>query len=257
MKKAYIKGVNIVFLTFSVCLFLFNTSCGLDTYFVMEDPVISLDEIPSPDNEQFNEKTFKFTTNDKVDYPNNYQFLGTDIYYKIYSSYSTLKSETGVLDNYASDTEKSAKAPEKLMFTKEQGGYEYKKLKVSTSQDSPLIKPGKNYQEIEIRLTDYQNIPDFASRITIDGKYIGDGTEVSKPLRAEDKLTFNFGRTGDYDKIPVSEDDDVNYSSSPTNHIWYVCLYAVAVARDVTFQNFYSNIVYLGAVQIDDSNVNN
>lgn len=253
MKKAYVKGFKFTLFTFIVCLIFFNSSCGLDTYFVMEDPVIGTPITPSPENTQFEANYFEFTTNENGEYPNNYQFLGTEIYYKIYSSLSTLKSETGVLDNYASDKEKSAKAPDKLMFTTSQGGYEYKRLKASNYQDSPLIKPGKSYQKVYIRLTDFQSDPLFESKITVDGKSLNGDDEISKPIRCEDKLTFNFGRRGEKDKVPTSDDEDVNYSSTPTDNIWYVCLYAVAVARDVTYQNYYSNICYLGAVQINDS----
>lgn len=257
MKKACIKGLKFCLFSFTVCLILFNTSCGLDTYFVMEDPIVGSPITPSPENTQFQDNFFEFTTNDNVNYPNDYQFLGTEIYYKIYSSLGTLKSETAVLDNYASDTEKSAKAPDKLMFTKAEGGYEYKRLKATNCKDSPLIKPGKNYQKVYIRLTDYQDDPAFASKILINDKYIGGGDAITKPLRYEDNLTFNFGRKGDNDKIPLEDNDDVNYSSTPDENKWYVCLYAVAVARDVAYKPYYSNIVYLGAVQIDASSLDN
>lgn len=253
MKKACIKSLRLSFMAFTACFIFLNTSCGLDTYFVMDYPIDAIEKEPQYENTQFTETYFDFWTNENTDYPNEYMFLGTDIYYKIYSSSSIMSSESGNLRDISTKSETSSKAPEKLMNTVSSGGYGYQKLKATNCKDSPLIKPGKGNQHVYIRLTDYQNDEAWASKITVNGQNLSGSAATTKPIRFENDYSFNFGRKGEKDKVPLSDDLDVKYSSSPTNNTWYVCLFAVAVARDASYVNYYSNIVCLGSVAINDS----
>lgn len=260
MKKAYNKFVKGFFSLFVVCLILFNTSCGLDTYIVMDDPVSNVTHTPEYSSIQFQDNYFEFYTNEKGNYPNDFMFLGTEVYYKIYNNYSVMNQERATLESLASDKDTAAKAPDRLRYETSAGGYGYMPLRVSGYSESPLIKAADSAhnQHIYIRLTDYQSDPLYASKITIDGESVVENT-VSKPVRSIENYTFNFGRKGSADKIPTNDtkEKDVKYSTFSAEHTWYVCMFAVAVGRDVTYQPFYSNITYLGCVPIIDSTSDN
>ena len=61
----------------------------------------------------------------------------------------------------------------------------------------------------------------------------------------------------EYNKIPASDDVDTKFSStSQSNDVWYVAMFAVAVGKDTNYTPVYSNILYLGAVTIDKSMIN-
>ncbi len=254
MKKActYLKKIR--FSGFMACLILFNLSCGLDTYIVMDDPVVTV-QVPEYTNIQFNESYFEFWTKER-EYT-DLMFKGTDVYYKIYSNYSTMLTERANLESLASDDDTAAKAPGKLMDSVSSGGYEFKPLKASNCNDSPIIAAKGEDQLVRIRLTDYQNIDDYASKITVDGKYLNNSEVPTRPLRNLEQLSFNFGRTGTQDLKPTSEDEDVKYSTESEEGKWYISMFAVAVGMDVSYTYHYSNIVYLGAVTIDANSVDN
>ena len=87
MNKAFCK--KRVFLSFLLtgCLILFNLSCGLDTFYVIDAPHHN-EHIPEWDNPDIaTDSYFEFWTVDK-DY-DSVKFLGTDVYYKIYNQFST------------------------------------------------------------------------------------------------------------------------------------------------------------------------
>ena len=69
--------------------FLLLFSCGLDVYYFVEPPFNSSVIVnPSDPGEQY----FSFTSAD-AKAGGNFKFLGTDVYYKIYSNLSTLQSQ--------------------------------------------------------------------------------------------------------------------------------------------------------------------
>ena len=253
MKKTHIKLLLNIFPLIFVCLFLFlNTGCGLETYVVIDAP-INVSHKPVYTYE-FDESYFQFTTREPSSedaYP-GYTFLGTDVYYKIYSSYSTMTSECSALESIASSSTSSSNAPDKLIYS-----YSFKKLKLSNYYGNVLIPPSENYlpQEVEIRLSNYQNSNAYAARIKIDGSTVG------VPLRNNDsELSFDFGRTEDnpkLNKVPVNGDEDVKYTSVSNNGEWYVAMFAIASARDATYTTYYSNILYLGSVTIDANSKDN
>lgn len=258
MNKAYSKLERLLLSLFVVCLILFNNSCGLDTYIVMDDPVLNIIHEPEYSSIQFQENYFEFYTNETGNYPNDFMFLGTEVYYKIYNNYSIMNQERATLESLASDKDTASKAPDKLRYETNAGGYGYVPLKIANYIETPLIKaskPAKN-QHIYIRLSDYQSDPLYASKITIDGSSVIDG-QISKPVRSVEGYTFNFGRKGNNDKIPQNDTKDVKYSSFSEDHTWYVCLFAVAVGHDVSYLPYYSNVTYLGCVPIKDNTADN
>lgn len=252
MKKAWFLHKLFCFINLIMwpCFFI---SCGIETYIVVEAPIQTINSptyssIEHPDY-YFEFWTYETPFKNHEQYPSDFKFLGTEVYYKIYSSSSTMVSETATLQSLASSSTSSASAPTKLTES-----YGYKALKSTNYSGSPLIKPsdGLKNQKVFIRLTDYQSDEAYAAKITVDGDYLMNSEEKTVPIRnSSEHLTFNFGRKGDNDKKPLSDDLDVKYSSAPTDNKWYIAMFAVAVGRDATYTTYYSNILYLGSVPID------
>lgn len=254
LKKIYNSRFALLFLLGLICLT--NLSCGLEVYILMPEPVATVTKEPNIDNTDTGEKYFEFVTNESSEeYAGlgDFKYRGTEVYYRIYSSSSILSTQVSTLESYASDSTKSANSYDKLI------SYGYKVLASSNYNDEPLIKASadSSNQRVYIRLTDYYNQQEYSARITVDGNYLGNSSSVTVPLRnGSDGYTFNFGRSGTYDKVPISGDSDVNYSSNDEN-TWYVAMFAVALGRDSTFTSYHSNIQYLGAVCIDANSENN
>lgn len=251
MKKACNKFRKFCFLFLFACLYFFNTSCGLDTLIVMYDPATTVN-VPEYDNIQFQENYFQFETKE-YEY-SGLKFLGTEIYYKIYNNYLELETERSRLQSLANDDETSLNSANTLTET-----LKYQPLRATLYKEEPLIPaadPVSN-QMVYIRLTDYQNLEEFAAKITINGENLSGTENKSQPVRKEGN-TFNFGRNGTDDKVPV-ENDDADYKKGEftKDNTFYVCMFAVGVGVDAAYAPHYSNITYLGTVPIDSSTVDN
>lgn len=247
MKKVYSTKRIFSFLFVCVYLFLFNISCGLDTFYVIEPP-INTETKPMYDDDDYPNKTFIFFTRENNNIE-GFDFTGTSIYYKIYDNSSKMIIEREALLRVANDDNTSANAP-LLMID----NYKYKKLKIAGRSSDPIIPSNASVssQKVELRLSDYQNT-DFASKFIIDGTPIG--TPVRNVMGGK-QLTFNFGRNGEFDKKPAVDDIDcLIEDSSSTN--FYVCLFAVGVGKDSAYTSYYSNILYLGDVKIDSTSFDN
>lgn len=247
MKKAHkLTFRNIIFFMFSMCLFIFNlTSCGMDMFYVMEAP----EKVINKPNEDigtitFENKYFEFETNETWYDPSSaFNFLGTEVYYKIYKSRDKLISETSYIETLADDSSKSSSATDYMK------NCNYNQLKVKDYNDSPLIPYSNSNKTVYIRLTDY--LEDYTSRFEIAGSNKG------QPVRAGGQnYTFNFGRSGEKDKIPVTGDFDYSNSDSSSQY-WYVAMFAVAVGLDTSITQIYSTPLYLGNIVIDDQSSDN
>ncbi len=260
MKKAYSVIKNIFVVLSLVCLFIFNTGCGLDTFYVISAPVNVVRQ-PYYTDTDHGERYFSFWTNEETNI-DGFVFLGTDVYYKIYNSSSQMSTEVSVLQTLANDSEKSSTSPDKMMNATTSGGYGYKSLKAKGYNNQVLIPNENQNRLVYIRLSDYQSLEEFSARILIGGAngtnlYDSD-TKVIPVRNTSDRRTFNFGRSGDLDKIPTSDDEDVKYTSTSTDEgKWYIAMFAVAVGYDATYTNYYSNILYLGSVTIDSNSYDN
>lgn len=251
-KKTYGRLKTILCIN-TVCLFLLTfLSCGLETYVVLESPVSTI-HVPNYSNIDKTENYFEFWTNEPDDnktYPEDFDFLGTDIYYKIYNNVNQMINEVSAINTAAGSSTTSSKTPDLLMTS-----YKYNTLKANGNISSPIIpsSTGKN-RRVYVRLTDYQN-SNWASQISIDGNKIGDpGRNI---VKNGVYLSFNFGRQGDNDVKPGSADSDVTYSSGNDDGKWYVAMYALASGKDTTFTYYYSNVLYLGSVLIDANEIDN
>ena len=88
-------------------------------------------------------------------------------------------NEIELLETVA-ESENSAQAPGRMM-----DGYGYQPLQVANWDGNVLIpvNTSKSYQQVKIRLTDYQNEPEFSARILVDGQYLNvtyDGKTLSR-----------------------------------------------------------------------------
>ncbi len=256
MKKACLFNKYYLLLVMIACLLFFNTSCGLDTFYVL-DPPISIIHQPEYSNESQDSKYFEFWTNENTQIE-GFTFLGTEVYYKIYNSYSQMTSETSVLQTLSNDADKSATAAEKMINNTSSGGYGFKALKVAGNPESPLVTASDSNQRVYIRLSDYQNVEDYSARVLVNGANLNGAAGKTIPVRnTSDMRTFNFGRNGSYDIAPAKDDEDVKFTSGVTSSKWYVCMFAASLGMDATYQNYYSNILYLGSVSIDASSYDN
>ncbi len=251
-KKAYQTIKNRLFLIGVVCLSFFVFGCGLDVYTVIPSP-FSTNNVPVYTTE-YDYRYFSFFTNEKgFDNDGSVKFQGTEIYYKIYSNYSNMVSQTEKLQSLASSDDTSSSASSTLITT-----YGYKALKAQNYTDSPLIPYKGENQSVYIRLTDYLDIEDYSARILVNGSSLLESASRTIPIRnVSDGTTFNFGRSGTLDVVPKSGDDDVNYTSMSDGNKWYIAMFAVAVGMDYLYTPYYSNILYLGAVTIDADSQNN
>lgn len=242
MKKTCYRKL-IIKLFFAACLILFNISCGLDTFYVVDQPTVIVKQ-PLYNSADYNERYFEFYTNEHNE-TNGFNFQGTNVYYRIYDNYSRMNTEVSSLQSIANDTENSSSAPTKLMDT-----YKYQMLTYYSNNTPALIPYTGENKKVYIRLSDYQSIGDYCSRISfLENVYI--------PIRnVSGNLTFNFGRSGKSDKKPVSGDNDFSYTGSSDGK-FYVAMFAVAIGTDATFAPYYSNILYLGSVTIDSNSPDN
>lgn len=214
-----------------ICLFFLLFSCGLEVYYLLEPPTDS-SNISNPDNPS--DQVFSFTTADiKNTNPSivgNVKYLGTQVYYKIYSSKNRMQSQQTSINN--SNSEYTESGINKLE------SYGFKKL-ASSNYSDPLIpksSSGKN-QRVEIRLFD--NYP-YKATVSIDQ------TNMGIPLRY-DGSTFSI--------TPGSEiqGEDVDSTSSGNSNdemSYYVLLYAVSVGSVNLSQRIRSSLCPLGYIKL-------
>lgn len=234
-------------------LTLFNSSCGLDTYYEIEAPATILHE-PSY-NSAYDERYFEFMTNEVVNSENQgFSFTGTNIYYRIYDDINELKNDRTRLQNLASSNDVNAINSAAYSLIQPKGnGYGYCLLNTVENREAATLIPSRaSDRRIKIRLTNYGTVSEFRSYLDIE-----DGPTYT-PLRENGK-SFDFGRNGSRDGMPVQGDIDYSYSNNTNSNptIKYVALYALAVGHDAPYSNYYSNIFYIGTVSIDSSTPDN
>lgn len=289
MKKTYIKKnmIKIGFLLI-VCLFLFNSGCGLDVYTYIEGPDQRYN-YPTEES-SYENKYFHFATKEvKESDLGSSEYKGVSIYYRIYNCLSTMNSEVSTITNYIYSEDNKAKAVDRLLDTNElnQG---YKPLLFRGNSDSILFNENETIK-IKIRLSDYQyyeskgndnDLLDYQAGIFFckvnddkddddkdnDDKVNDDnGNDYEykgRPVRYSDDLTFNFGRYRIEDKSKIPQKDDLDVKFTDENQLdeddidkWYVAMFAVAVAMDESYTNNYSVPLYLGCIMIDQNEENN
>lgn len=214
---------KVCFIVFFIA-FLLLFSCGLDVYYFVEPPFNSSVIVnPSDPSEQY----FSFTSadaNNKKD--GNFEFLGTDVYYKIYSNLSTLQSQRNSIDS--SNTEYTENGINKL------NNLGFQKI-ISSNYSDPLLKNTDSNQSVSIRL--FYSDP-------YDAEILVNQNDIGKPLR------YN-GEPFEISAGTILQGLDVNTTnldeSSPS---YYVLLYAVSVSTLNLSQRIYSSLCPLGYLQL-------
>lgn len=244
------KLENYIFWAFFLSFICFICGCGLETVYVIEPPRIGTNE-PNYQTSAFERKYFSFYTNEDATPTAGFIFQGTGIYYKIYTSYSTMLYANDSINSQNTSTSYSSAAQSMLSRG-------YQPLGMAGGSDDPLVSYTGNNRLVEIRLTNYQennNNGLYAARIVIDGSLSSDTNPPSRvPRRNGNTTSFDFGpdRIRDYpdlNKLPVSSDRDTDSSLSGTTY--YVDMYAVNIGYDINFSRQYSRVLHLGAVAID------
>lgn len=241
------------------------SACGLDTYYVM-DRSPSAGHTPAYNEDDPAGKYFEFFSAQNSNVENDeFRFLGTQVYYKIYSNSSTMLSNHNSIEAVNDSTNYSAAAERML-------NYGYRELFTSGGSVTPLVPSGQEGSHVRIRLTNYheeyvseENWWSNVARIEIRPSQSEAPAATYVPRRSVGQnYSFDFGRYNkseysnngiNYD-APASGDEDFT-GSPPSDGKYYVDMYAVAVGRDTTFTTYYSNVEYLGSVTIDSNNEDN
>ncbi len=239
MNKVHCKMKAFLISLITVCLIFFNISCGLDTVYVIDSPSDRVHDTSADNIDKF-DAYFEFVTNEKPYEGINY--LGTDVYYRIYGSSTVMASEIAAIDNASINDETGSKAATMMIDT-----YKYVSLEaIGYYGDDVLIPATGSNRHVYIRLEDSSP---YEAAIKIDNNNIyGSETRVIPGRNTPEKTAFTFYNR-EPNTIPKDGDPDVKYSGA-NNTDWYVSLFAVGVAMDATYTKLYSNVKYLGSVKI-------
>lgn len=257
-RASELSGVGIrhfsIFCTvlFSLSFFLTTLlfcACGLDTYYVMDRAPI-VERRPDYTESDNTLLYFDFYAAQNSNVGNSeFRFLGTYVYYKIYSNASTMRSNHNSIEAVNNSTNYSAAAERMLSLG-------YQELNTDGGSRSPLVAASDGPAHVRIRLTNY--LETGSNGIENKAQIEIAGIQVGIPRRSRGlSYSFDFGRKdkSGYDSNirydhPESGDDDFS-GSAPSDDKYYVDMYAVAAGRDTTFTNYYSNVTYLGSITID------
>lgn len=237
---------------------IFLSSCGLEEVLTVEEPTITHND-PLYSTDEYTKWYFSFKTS--ADSGEN--FIGTDVYYKIYNSSSTLSSERSSILSVNTSTNSSA-APTRMIET-----YSYQPLGTSKSIDSSVFFPQVN-RSVVFRLLTYANADD--SSASADERYIDHACVGIKngtlydytdyiPFRNGNRKSFDFFDNDEDDKDKKTRDvlpeyGDADYKCAEadkdkTFDEYYVQMFAVGVALNPqTVTSSYSLVLDLGSVPI-------
>lgn len=231
----------------TVCFFLLALlflSCGLETLYYLNPPKSGHDIYYT--NEDRQQDYFYFITGDNSEASEGeFNFEGTEIYYKIFNNDSTLKSAISGLDALQSSSDISATANSIINSKK------YRPLISDSQRTTPLVS-GNNVT-VEIRLNKYNDsnpncIKENGITRHFPRRNIGSGNRA---------YGFEFSKDDTNNPLPKQGDEDVEWSSSATEvGVWYVDLWAFSYGRDVSFTPSYSKALHLGCIKIKESEYN-
>lgn len=252
MKKTYNnKKINIfVFSLLIICLFLFNTGCGLD----VQDIIIK--ESPRGDlnsnvdfSSEFSNRIIDFNTKE-LDFGSKTP-LGSEepvyIYYKIYNSKTLAESEISDLKNMTENEQNKMNSASKMIET-----YQYQPIKYSKDEKiKEFSLKNADGMNVSLRLTTYLDT-DYQAFFKVDN------TAYGVPVR-KNGYTFDFVR--DKEHMPISGDDDtkgfVETQTEDDEGIYYVALFTVCIVYNENFNRIFSPVGYLGSVAINSNNEEN
>lgn len=232
-----------------VCFIFLTTSCGLDEVFYIEAPSSINVPYSSPTSKvSYDRAYFEFSPSPV---PENLDFDGTYVYYKIYSNYTTCSNEFSALNTLANSNSSKYSSATSLMNT-----YKFQKLRILNSTADPIIPPGSS--NVRIRLTTYnEETGDYLRRMVFFNN-----ADRGAPARYYDNRYFDFNRNSQNFNAPLprttSFEDDVSTNETVSeSNVWYVTLYAFGAGHDASFSTYYSPICYLGTIAINATSNDN
>ncbi|MBR1536372.1 MAG: hypothetical protein IJ630_05490 [Treponema sp.] len=253
MKKAGIMRIFFRNFFLSIIAGFFVSSCGLEEVITIEEPTVT-NHYPSYEDSNYLVWYFDFLTEDN-DNSSESRYLGTDIYYKIYSNTTNLTSQKSSIlaVNTASN---GSSASTRMIET-----YGYQPLGSSASTGNVVYVPAANSnRRVILRLKNYMDGDE-----TIENYYeqnacviIGGVLQSYIPYRYGNSKSFDFfdydedNTNGSRDVEPVDGDSDYYYNSTFTeSDTYYVQLFAVGKAWNTdTCSASYSLVLDLGSVPI-------
>jgi hypothetical protein len=219
------------------------SSCGLETYSIIEPPIIG--RITSGTYDA-TDRYFSFRTIGKPD-TGEIAFLGTAVFYKIYASESVMNSDVSSVEN--ANTQYSMEGFNRIT------SLGYQELG-SSNRNYPLVPADNVVTDVIIRLF---NEGSHTARISENDSGVLPtwGSPVRRSTGSGNGGGFNFFASSQSEKednpVPISGDSDVNYSGFSNGTVWYVNAYAASVGRDIDFANLYSQLIHLGYIRISSN----
>lgn len=235
---------------------LFVLGCGLDTFYYLEPPK---NDGHSTRYDSVDETIlyFSFLTNEEENSSfsgSDFDFRGTEVYYKIYSSSSAMESAQNAIDSLNSSSDVSAAATN-LINTRY-----YKTLSFSETHSSPLVPSRNDDRYVYIRLNDMQGGDETQKAAVCIGNKKMTSYSPSEPgvqsLGAPRRsfnsaYGFNFNKNDSSNPPPKEGDEDVFWSGSSSPGVWYIDMWAVSAGRDGSYSSSYSKLLHLGSVRIE------
>jgi len=256
MKSAGIMQKNSFFLILCIFAGIFFFSCGLEELLSLDSPTVTQNN-PLYSSTDYLTWYSAFTTEERSQ-PD--EFIGTEVYYKIYNNYSSLTSQRSAILSVNTSSNSSAAAT-RMIET-----YTYQPLGASQNTNNVVYVPGTgSARRVVIRLKNYQDGSgytsdedryNFAACVRIGGDY-----QTYIPYRYDNSRSFDFfdydedNKGGNRDVEPKDGDSDYFYNSSGFSdgydNTYFVQLFAVAKAwNTTTCTPVYSLVLDLGSVPI-------
>lgn len=236
--------LNALFFVFVAICFV---SCGLDEYYVLDEPV-TRNNYPTYNTSDELLKYFGFRTVKNAS-SGTFSYEGTAVYYRIYNNRSTLQSHISSIDSVNKSDNFDA-AAKRVTDT-----YKYLPLAKSTGgrTDDVFLSSNDDGKSIEIRLHDYG---EYKRGVKINGSSLGfypmRNSNVSSGGK-DKSFHFNPTSTNNIDIVPQKDDADVEYSTTATESgVWYINAYAFAVGKDANYTQTLSLVLHLGTIVINE-----
>ncbi len=230
---------------------LFFAACGLDQFYLLEEPTVVYNEVYAS-TDDYMKWYVDFLTNETMNsdyYPskkNAFTFLGTEIYYKIYDSTTTLSSHKKRVED-VNKSEYYSNAATLLTET-----FKYQTLGTNVGGwASPFVECTEKNTRVRIRLMSYDDTnDDLKAGVRFDGVDKG-----VVPRRNDNRYSFDFFNKAEEtpresNVEPADGDSDYWRTGTGSPEAYYVQLYAVAVGRNNNFTPSYSLVLDLGTIPI-------
>ncbi len=256
MKNAGFMQRKLILLILCITAGIFVSSCGLEEVLSLDSPTVTQNNpLYSGDDPLYYYHSFDTEEKNQPD-----EFIGTEIYYKIYNNYSSLNSHRSSI-LAVNTTSNSSAAATRMIET-----YTYQPLGTSENTGNVVFVPasGSNTRVL-FRVKNYMSGGgyssdddryNFAACIRIDGSY-----KDYIPYRTGNAKSFDFFDYDEDDKEktrdvePAEGDSDYYYNSSgfsdSYDNTYFVQFFAVAKAwNTTTCAPSYSLVLDLGSVPI-------